>query len=78
MAKITVDKACCKGCGICINVCPKKVFVMSKARNKYGTNLPEAKSPEGCALCRLCEKMCPDGAIDVKKEENKKENDHED
>lgn len=73
MAKITVDKACCKGCGICINVCPKKVFAMSKGRNKYGTNLPEAKLPQACVGCRLCEKMCPDGAIDVKKEDKKDE-----
>ncbi len=68
MARITIDKNCCKGCGICISACPKKVFVMSKSRNKYGTNLPEAKLPDACITCRLCEKLCPDGAIDVKKE----------
>ena len=78
MAKITIDKACCKGCGICINVCPKKVFVMSKNRNKYGTGLPEAKSSEACVVCRMCERMCPDGAIDVKKEKIEGEKGHED
>ena len=75
MAFITVDKKCCKGCDICYSACPKKIFVPSKTRNQYGTNMPEVKNPEECTYCGLCERMCPDGAINVMKEEEKKNED---
>lgn len=65
MVRIFVDKSCCKGCNICINVCPKKVFVGSKQRSNYGTNMPEAKNTADCVNCHMCERQCPDGAIDV-------------
>ena len=68
MANITIDKACCKGCNICISVCPKKVFSKSKVRNNYGTAMPAAIKPKNCILCRMCERMCPDGAINVEGE----------
>ncbi len=81
MAIITVDKACCKGCDICFSICPKKLFVPSKIRNSYGTNLPEARNQEECILCGMCERLCPDGAINVIRSEDTKtggEERHED
>lgn len=66
MAEITIDKKCCKGCNICLSACPKKIFVKSKKRNNYGTAMPDVKAPEDCIECRMCERLCPDGAIDVK------------
>ena len=74
MAKITIDRMCCKGCDIWIAICPKKVFVKSKKRNGYGSNMPEALNIKDCIGCRLCERLCPDGAIDVEVEANKDEN----
>ncbi len=68
MAKITVDKACCKGCDICLSVCPKKIFISGKKRNTYGTTMPDLSAPENCIVCRMCERMCPDGAINVEEE----------
>ena len=69
MANITIDKTCCKGCTICLPVCPKKIFVKSRQRNNYGTAMPGVNEPENCVVCRMCERMCPDGAIDVEKTE---------
>ncbi len=71
MAKIDIDKNCCKGCYICINVCPKQVFKPSKKRNRYGTNMPMVQAEEACITCRMCERMCPDGAINVVKTQSK-------
>lgn len=68
MSTITMDKTCCKGCDICIAICPKKIFVKSKKRNSYGSSMPEIQRAEECIACRLCEKLCPDGAIDVERE----------
>ena len=81
MPVITVDKNCCKGCNICYSICPKKLFVPAKIRNSYGTNLPEAVNQQDCILCGMCERLCPDGAINVTKTENVKtegDENHED
>ena len=74
MAKITVDKMYCKGCDICLSVCPQKIFVSSKKRNNYGSNMPDVQNMDKCSVCRMCERMCPDGAIDVEGEENQWQN----
>jgi len=68
MANIMIDKVLCKGCDICLSVCAKKIFVSSKKRNNYGSNMPEAQNTDQCTVCRMCERMCPDGAIDVEGE----------
>ena len=68
MTVITIDKKSCKGCNICLTACPKKIFVKSKKRNDYGTNMPDVKDLENCVGCRMCERLCPDGAINVEHE----------
>lgn len=65
---ISIDNSVCKGCGICLAACPKKVYAMSKNRNSYGSPMPEVVSENECIVCRLCERMCPDGAINVEEE----------
>lgn len=65
MIKINIDASCCKGCRICLGVCKKELFKKGKKRNNYGTPLPHVPNPGECIGCRLCERLCPDGAIDV-------------
>lgn len=67
MTEIILDSNCCKGCDICISICPKQIFTKSKKRNAMGTSIPEVTRREQCTECKLCEKMCPDGAISVER-----------
>jgi 2-oxoglutarate ferredoxin oxidoreductase subunit delta len=67
--KISIDKGLCKGCGICLSICPKNVYGFSANRNSYGSSMPEAVSESECIGCSLCERMCPDAAINVEEEQ---------
>lgn len=64
---ITIIKEFCKGCGFCIDYCPKKVYDLSAEMNRKGYRLPEAARPEDCTECGLCDLYCPDFAIFLEK-----------
>ena len=67
MAKVTFDEERCKGCGLCVSVCPKKVLELSKTKiNPAGYN-PAEMIGEDCIACTSCAKICPDCAIVVEK-----------
>ena len=65
--KIRVDETLCKGCYYCVDACPKMVLAVSKKLGPKGYIVVEAVKPEECIECGLCEKVCPDFAISVKK-----------
>lgn len=65
MNKLHVDPAYCKGCLICVEVCPKNAIRACKGINARGYILPEAEDMRRCTGCGLCELVCPDFAIAV-------------
>ena len=67
MIDIVLDSDSCKGCDICIAICPRQLFVKSKKRNHQGTSIPEVVHKDQCTECKMCERMCPDGAISVER-----------
>ncbi|NQT32561.1 MAG: 4Fe-4S binding protein [Candidatus Omnitrophica bacterium] len=64
--KISIEK--CKGCALCIKVCPQKSLEMSQEVNKRGMQYVILKHPEKCNKCGLCFMVCPDCAIEVEEE----------
>ena len=57
----------CKGCMLCVELCPKQVFERSDNLNMRGYFVPEVAYPDRCVGCMLCEHICPDIAIEVEK-----------
>ena len=53
----------CKGCEFCIEFCPSRVLVRSKAFNAKGYHYPIVTQPEVCINCTGCMTICPDYAI---------------
>jgi 2-oxoglutarate ferredoxin oxidoreductase subunit delta len=62
--RITIDFERCKGCGLCVAVCPKASIGISKKANKSGY-LPAETSNNNCTGCAACALICPDAAIIV-------------
>ena len=60
---VIIIEARCKGCGFCVEYCPKDVLVMSERFNRKGYHPPEVVKHGLCVHCSLCEMVCPDYAI---------------
>lgn len=66
MTKAKIDKEACKGCGLCVGACPKKIISLSKSEiNKQGYYPAEIKDIDACIGCAMCAVMCPDVCIKV-------------
>ena len=69
MHKLWVDERYCKGCLICVEVCPTKAITSSDKINAKGYVIPIEKDMSDCKACGLCELMCPDFAIAIETDE---------
>ncbi|MBU2103108.1 MAG: ferredoxin family protein [Candidatus Omnitrophota bacterium] len=65
MAKVTIKKDACKGCQLCIGVCPKHHLTLSKTLNKRGVRYVEVALGAECSGCGFCFAMCPDVCIEI-------------
>lgn len=66
--KIVIDIEQCKGCDLCVTVCPKSCIVISRLSNKRGY-FPAEATNAGCTGCCLCAIICPDVVIKVFRDE---------
>ncbi len=62
---ITIDEEYCKGCNLCTEFCPLKVYEQSQKLNKKGIYVPIPIDWKKCTKCGLCTLICPDQAIKV-------------
>ena len=65
LPEITVKAAWCKSCGLCVEYCPRDVLKMEG-------EVPKVVDIERCTRCLQCELICPDFAIEVVRDEEKK------
>ena len=69
MAKTTISEHICKGCGLCVTACPKKIIVIAEDKiNAKGYYPAVVVNQADCIGCAMCAMMCPDVAIEVEKE----------
>jgi len=56
-----ITEAWCKGCDICVKMCPERCLRLNEAM------IVELMDLQVCTGCRICEWLCPDFAIAIKK-----------
>jgi len=67
MGKVIIDEEKCKGCQLCIEVCPNHVLGVAEFTNNFGYQPTRVIGKKKCSGCALCAVMCPDLAIEVYK-----------
>jgi 2-oxoglutarate ferredoxin oxidoreductase subunit delta len=70
---VVVRENRCKGCGLCVNVCPVKILQLAVDRfNVKGHHPVEVTDPEKCTGCALCAVICPDVVFTVYQRKRKR------
>ena len=65
--RMNVNFERCKGCGLCVTVCPKKIIeIQNEKLNSKGYYTSRCIDDEKCISCARCAVMCPDCAISIK------------
>ena len=68
MAKLIFQEELCKGCGLCVEACPKGLLAIAKDKiNQKGHHPAEITDQEKCVGCAFCAMMCPDCVIKVER-----------
>lgn len=67
MAKVVFNEILCKGCGLCVGVCPKSIVALKDELNSKGYHPAGVTEPDKCIGCAFCATMCPDCVITVER-----------
>lgn len=63
---LTIAIERCKGCGLCVDVCPHTVLALDPAVvNALGYHPVRLIDAAGCTSCALCARICPDAVFTV-------------
>ncbi len=68
-SNVKIDSERCKGCGLCVHACPKKILAIGEVANAkgyYAVTMQDASKCIGCAFCGI---ICPDLALEVYRSE---------
>ena len=64
--QVNISREQCKGCGFCVQFCPRQVLVMGQEINSKGYTFAKTAEEKTCLSCVLCEIICPEFCIQVK------------
>lgn len=67
MAKVTIETERCKGCGLCVDACPKAILAISGEINSKGYHSVTCVDVSKCIGCASCYNMCPDCVLTVER-----------
>ena len=65
MGKPVISDKLCKGCGLCIEACPKKILQPDTKMNENGYYPAICIDESACIACAICARCCPDIAISI-------------
>lgn len=66
--KVTFNSDICKGCELCVSVCPKHIISLDESKlNKKGYHPAHIVNMDECIGCGNCAMMCPDSVIKVER-----------
>lgn len=67
---LTFDRDRCKGCELCVSVCPKQILAPDEtSANAKGYHAVVCTDETLCVGCASCAKICPDSVITISKDE---------
>ena len=67
MAKVIFNENLCKGCGLCVNACAKKIVKLKSELNAKGYHPAGVEEMDKCIGCAFCATVCPDCVITVER-----------
>lgn len=65
MPRVRVLTDYCKGCGLCVGVCPVEALETSDQLSAQAVYPPRQKADVECTGCLGCALICPDAAIEI-------------
>jgi len=58
MIQIEIHEAACRGCRLCVEICPTEVLCFDEPLGKA-----RVQQPADCIACLSCSYRCPSGAL---------------
>lgn len=65
LERVRFEEDRCKGCSLCVSVCPVHIIHLDDRLNRLGHRPATVTDQEKCISCTLCAIVCPDLVIEV-------------
>lgn len=67
--RVEIERELCKGCELCIPVCPEGILALGEEFNPSGHLTVHILDEGRCTGCQKCALICPDVAIRILRED---------